>query len=1129
MFGTRSSSLRVPNASLSLTLSPAGSTADSAEVLSPSPPPTTAPTTTATPQAAPLPLGQPTQPSQNEPSDAPPSDDDDPFPAPTATPRVPAPALPPTPDTPNRPANTPPTFGDPPREADDPPPPETPDSLLTEAYGATIHSTSGALLDGGVADSSIWCRRWKRLVQLPLSSYNVPRGNVGRRFLERLTGELAMVRQRQTNSERVLVFAMTVLVRTPGVLKASDIRRRLTNRLDLWRQGRFSGLVEDTEREGLARAQSYAQADDETLARRFDATVRSGRLRQAVRCATDRGQGGVLYPDDADTKTGRPVIDVLRDKHPPLRHPPANHFRSTVFERYDSMPEVVPLDITEKDVEHVASRLSGAAGPSGVDAVALRNWALRFGTVSEALRTELAAWVNWLGNTSPPFAAYRAMMACRLVALDKCPGVRPVGIGEIFRRLFAKCVMKTVGPQATAACGSVNLCAGLAAGIEGAVHAIRDRWESPPDPTDTSATIPPPVTQPPAPSPSPSADPPDDPDTPPPEALILVDAKNGFNELSRLAMMWTVRHLWPAGSRFAFNCYRHAAQLILRRPGGKCEVLLSREGVTQGDPLSMVLYGVMLIPLGKTLRRTAPGVLQPWYADDFSMLGPATDMQNVMRQLMEEGPPRGYYPEPSKSIVVCRAADEDTFRHDLDEFSFSFCRGSRYVGGFVGDDNTLQEWLTPKLENWRHGVRVLARIARRYPQSAFAGLRLSLQNEWQYLQRVLPDSSAIFQPLADAITEDFLPALFGATPEEIANLRDLFELGPGFAGLGLPCPTKSGPRNHRMSIDCTKELCKALKTGKELNTASHCRAAREARLTAAKERSTAQRASLETILATHSPADKRRLERACATGVWLSVMPDDLNGTTLSAEEFRDNLRLRYGLKPLDLPELCDGCGAKFSAEHALSCKKGGLVTLRHDDLAIKWHDLCAKATKPSAVSYEPLIYTRRPAAPTAAPPDAPATEPDLLPEDRGDVACHGFWKRGTTTIFDLRVVDLGAPTYRGSKPQKVLARHEKDKKKKYLDACLERRRHFTPMVYSVDGMTASETSAAHRKLASLLSTKWKRTYPAVCCFVRSRMALALARSTTICLRGCRDPTARIRSPEWESGSGMSLYRTFDN
>ena len=33
----------------------------------------------------------------------------------------------------------------------------------------------------------------------------------------------------------------------------------------------------------------------------------------------------------------------------------------------------------------------------------------------------------------------------------------------------------------------------------------------------------------------------------------LVDARNGFNELSRLAMLWTVRHHWTTGTRFAFN------------------------------------------------------------------------------------------------------------------------------------------------------------------------------------------------------------------------------------------------------------------------------------------------------------------------------------------------------------------------------------------------------------------------------------------------------------------------------------------------------------------------------------------------------------------------------------------------
>ena len=38
-----------------------------------------------------------------------------------------------------------------------------------------------------------------------------------------------------------------------------------------------------------------------------------------------------------------------------------------------------------------------------------------------------------------------------------------------------------------------------------------------------------------------------------PSGTMLVDARNGFNELSRLAMLWTVRHRWPAGAIFAFN------------------------------------------------------------------------------------------------------------------------------------------------------------------------------------------------------------------------------------------------------------------------------------------------------------------------------------------------------------------------------------------------------------------------------------------------------------------------------------------------------------------------------------------------------------------------------------------------
>ena len=42
-----------------------------------------------------------------------------------------------------------------------------------------------------------------------------------------------------------------------------------------------------------------------------------------------------------------------------------------------------------------------------------------------------------------------------------------------------------------------------------------------------------------------------------PSGKMIVDARNGFNDLSRLAMLWTMRCRWPAGARFAFNCYSH--------------------------------------------------------------------------------------------------------------------------------------------------------------------------------------------------------------------------------------------------------------------------------------------------------------------------------------------------------------------------------------------------------------------------------------------------------------------------------------------------------------------------------------------------------------------------------------------
>ena len=82
---------------------------------------------------------------------------------------------------------------------------------------------------------------------------------------------------------------------------------------------------------------------------------------------------------------------------------------------------------------------------------------------------------DWMANSPPPWAAYCALMACRLVALDKRPGVRPVGIGETLRRALAKLVMRAAGDQAKTAFGNLQLCAGVEASIEGVTHDVGQR------------------------------------------------------------------------------------------------------------------------------------------------------------------------------------------------------------------------------------------------------------------------------------------------------------------------------------------------------------------------------------------------------------------------------------------------------------------------------------------------------------------------------------------------------------------------------------------------------------------------------------------------------------------------------
>ena len=92
------------------------------------------------------------------------------------------------------------------------------------------------------------------------------------------------------------------------------------------------------------------------------------------------------------------------------------------------------------------------------------------------------------------------------------------------------------------------------------------------------------------------------------------------------------------------------------------------------------------------------------------------------------------------------------------------------------------------------------------------------------------------------------------------------------------------------------------------------------------------------------------MRRAANTGAWLTVLPYTVNDTELGDQEWRDDLFLRYGLEPPDLPTHCDGCEARFTISHVLDYKKGGLVTARHNELRDGVAELAGKAFTPAHV-----------------------------------------------------------------------------------------------------------------------------------------------------------------------------------
>ena len=189
-------------------------------------------------------------------------------------------------------------------------------------------------------------------------------------------------------------------------------------------------------------------------------------------------------------------------------------------------------------------------GPSGIDAAGWRRMCTSFQSASADLCDSLASVARRMASTYVNPHGLSPLLACRLIALDKNPGVRLIGIGETSRRIISKAILFMVKTDILEAAGNLQLCAGQEAGCEAAVHAMQSLFHS-------SNT----------------------------QAVLLADASNAFNSLNRHVSLHNLHFICPPLAVTLTNVYREASSLFI---DGEC--LLSEEGTTQGDPLAMAMY-----------------------------------------------------------------------------------------------------------------------------------------------------------------------------------------------------------------------------------------------------------------------------------------------------------------------------------------------------------------------------------------------------------------------------------------------------------------------------------------------------------------------------------------------------------
>ncbi|XP_063610335.1 uncharacterized protein LOC134784239 [Penaeus indicus] len=683
----------------------------------------------------------------------------------------------------------------------------------------------------------------------------------------------------------------------------------MRRRMEKWKTGNIHGLLKEAEALQNKIKKISAKKKELDNCRKFANLMQQGKVTKAVRILTSEDNAGTLPLDDNTRR-------LLNEKHPPAQEaPPETLFRG----EYHPPPPEIFESITGEKIRKFALHTNGAAGPSGLDAEGWKSIlsTSKFGNAANDLCKAIAALARKLATEN--CQNLDALTACRLIALDKKPGCRPIGIGEVLRRIIGKAIMDVVVDDVKTAVGNLQVCVGQQAGCEAAIHAVRKIYEDPNC-----------------------------------EAVLMVDAANAFNNINRKATIHNIEIKCPSIAQYIKNTYSQPAKLhIYDKQTNTCETIASNEGTTQGDPIAMAMYALGLLKLQDHINFSDTNIKQVAYADDLTGAGKITHLQKWWEIIERYGPPLGYYPNAVKSVLTVKHEHLDHAKEIFKNSQIIITSGGeKHLGAILGTNSAKAEYVKKQVYKWIHELKLLAQFAEVEPHSAYTAFTFGMKHKWSFLMRTVPGTEQLFEPLEEIIRKELIPALSGGR-NPTAIERAILALPPRLGGLGITDPCRIANTEHQNSIKLTTSLTQYI-------------------------------IAQDSLTQPDQKEMKKRLEMAREVGAsnWLTTLPIRSKGFSLNKQEFVDAISLRYGWAIDGLQQQCT-CGSSFDPNHAMTCKTGGFVCMRHDEVREVTAQMLGEVSRD--VRVEPSLF------PTAG-RNFSLQSTNTADDARLDVSANGFW-----------------------------------------------------------------------------------------------------------------------------------------